>query len=272
MNHYNFLQTGGFPMDVNVLDRMQTSYRLFNGLGELAGDLAIIKGCTISGTAVSAGVVYIGGEVLEFRAGELATDVIIMEEILTAEFQDGAVNDVHYTRYATFGVGTTSYPWANFKRVFPTTQIQAALDLKEDKTAVQALLLRVTELEKKNAVFQADGGMVLWNKPAAQIPPGWQEVVNWRGRMPVGFDSTQTEFNLQGKQDGAKSKTLSINEIPAHNHGVIAYAGIQGTNYGQHISASVNGASFDRTGSAGGGQSFSIMNPYRVVMFIEYIG
>ncbi|MEN9977233.1 MAG: hypothetical protein RIR36_1393, partial [Bacteroidota bacterium] len=40
MNLYNFLQTGGFPTDVNVLDNMQKAYQLFNELGALAGDLS----------------------------------------------------------------------------------------------------------------------------------------------------------------------------------------------------------------------------------------
>jgi len=69
MNRFNFLQTGGLPLDLNVLDQIQTAYKLFNGLGSLAGELTIMKGCILTGSTVSDGIVYINGEVLEFRGG-----------------------------------------------------------------------------------------------------------------------------------------------------------------------------------------------------------
>jgi hypothetical protein len=44
---------------------------------------------------------------------------------------------------------------------------------------------------KKTAVFQAGRGMVLWNKPAVDIQLDGR-IVDWRGRMPVGFDASPT--------------------------------------------------------------------------------
>lgn len=38
------------------------------------------------------------------------------------------------------------------------------------------------------------------------------------GRVPVGFDSTQTEFDVLGETGGAKTHTLSITEMPSHTH------------------------------------------------------
>ncbi len=272
MNLFNFLQTGGFPMDVNVLDRMQTAYQLFNGLGALAGDLSIIKGCELTGSTVSNGLVYINGEVLEFRSGALSDDVVIVEETTNSTFENGQIKPTHYVRYATFGVATTSYLWRHFKRIFPTKDIAEALDEKQDKRAMQAIINRLTILEQKNAVFQAGGGMVLWNKPAAQIPTGWAEVVNWRGRMPVGWNPNDGDFDTVGKTGGQKTKQLSIAEMPSHRHGVIEYAGKTGTNVNRHINSDTNGASYSDTDYEGGNQPFNIMNPYRVVLFIEYVG
>ena len=141
------------------------------------------------------------------------------------------------------------------------------------------MMARLTELEKKSAVFQAGGGMVFWNKPLADIPEGWQEVVDWRGRMPVGFDENDPDFNVMGKMSGYKSKTLSESEMPAHNHS-ITLSQRNGEN-----DANVPFAAFSNSGSGaqsqnvtavttskGSGQAFSILNPYRVVLFIEYIG
>jgi len=287
MNHYNFLQTGGFPMDVNVLDRMQTAYQLFNGLGALAGDFSIIKGCELTGSTVSNGVVYINGEVLEFRSAVVATSVVIVEESSSSIYENGQVKPTHFVRYATFGVATTSYPWILFKRAFPTRNIPEALEAKLDISEMEAILERIETLEKKNAVFQTGGGMVLWNKPAAQIPEGWAEVEDWRGRMPVGWNPVPPEeyqsevFDTVGKMGGNTHNHITINQMPSHNH---AYGDIYWSESGGSIPLPGNRGSGDTDGDnsgyevargtayTGSGQAFNIMNPYRVVLFIEYIG
>jgi microcystin-dependent protein len=43
---------------------------------------------------------------------------------------------------------------------------------------------------------------------------------NLKGRIPVGRDVTQTEFNVLGETGGAKTHTLTTDEIPAHAHQV----------------------------------------------------
>lgn len=39
-----------------------------------------------------------------------------------------------------------------------------------------------------------------------------------KGKVAVGYNAAETEFNAIGKTGGAKTHTLSIAEIPAHNH------------------------------------------------------
>lgn len=258
MNKSNFILTGGYPLKSERLQELETAYSIFNSLGALAGDLTIIKGCTLTGTVVGNGVVYIDGEVIDFREADGAgtPDVIIIEEPVMRAFKNGVIKQVHTIRYATFGTAATSWPWSGFKRPDPIILMMARLEV----------------LEKKSAVFQAGGGMVFWNKPAADIPGGWQEVVDWRGRMPVGFDASQVEFDTMGKQGGAKNKTLSVAEMPSHSHAIGNSRRNTGGGSGgdENHPKSYAGVRDHITDTQGSGQAFSILNPYRTVLFIEY--
>lgn len=160
---------------------------------------------------------------------------------------------------------------------------------KEDKSIVAALAVRVAEIEKKAAVFSAGGGMVLWRKPANEIPAGWAEVVDWRGRLPMGMDPGQTEYNAVGKIGGSKEITVGRQYLP--NEGIAfqdAYyientpGGING-NIDTGVANKVGSSSSDNdnrylfyrnatTSAMGSGNPLPILNPYRVVMFIEYVG
>lgn len=53
------------------------------------------------------------------------------------------------------------------------------------------------------------------------------------GRVPVGVDASQTEFNAVEKSGGVKTHTLTANEMPAHNHSVSGGACTTGSN-GNH--------------------------------------
>ncbi|WP_264530900.1 fibronectin type III domain-containing protein [Flavobacterium sp. N502540] len=147
----------------------------------------------------------------------------------------------------------------------------------KSNTLISRLLERVTELEKKKPVESAipKGMIAIWGRPAAEIPEGWQEYAPLRGRMPVGFDLTQSEFNEIEKQRGAKNKTLTIDEMPSHRHKVGPYAGVVSPGDSDWIAEPYED-DVRRAGNysapEGGGQQFSILNPYSVVHFIEYTG
>lgn len=264
MNKLDVNQIGGFPLTTRILDELQKIPAVFNGLGAISGDMTIISGCDLIGSTVSNGVVYVNNEVFEFRGGIVQTKVIIKEDKENLVFENKESKTVIRTRYVTFGTGVGALNWSEFSRP-PSTK------------SLFDILGRLDELEKKNAVFQADGGMVLWNKPAKEIPEGWQEVENWRGRMPVGYDASQPEFDEIGKEDGHKEKMLLIEELPKIspiNGTLIKRGGAFGGSTGLTI-GDIGTGNFEEgelIKPFGGDQPFSILNPYRVVMFIEYVG
>lgn len=127
MNKTTFIQTGGFPLKAERLQELQTAYNIFNSLGFLAGDFTIISGCEVVGTTVKNGIIFINGELLEFRESAVESDsaVIIIEENIDRSFENGTVKSVHTIRYATFGTSDTSWAWSSFKRPFLTKDIEA---------------------------------------------------------------------------------------------------------------------------------------------------
>lgn len=213
MNKANFIQTGGFPMDVNVLDRMQKAYELFNKLGYMIGQFGIIEGCQLVGTTVGDGTVFIQGEVFEFVGGEVGTTVIIVEEYLTAEFESGAVNTIHNRRYVTFGTGSTTYDWVLFKKYPPLTEIQAQLDAKANQLTVTVIQGQITALQ--SAVATIPKILITSGSHAVQSLSGGQKhndfSVNYYDITPpvgysmsnlAGFMPSISEMYFGGNVDG----------------------------------------------------------------------
>jgi len=279
MDNANFQQTGGFPLETDTLNFMQNTYKLFNDFGAAIGEKTIVKGCTLAGSTVSNGAIYLNGELIEFRGGLQQSKIIVREEvILITEFKDGTTKDVYKKRYAQFGTGVNAINWSEFKRIDP----------------IILMMAKITELEKKTAIFQAGGGMFFWNKPANEIPAGYQEVVDWRGRMPVGWDASQTEFDTLGKTGGEKSVTLTEPQLPKHTPtGKTTYSGNHSHQYDKedpsgdgNNNGSEDGWSIFYTANTssagnhrhnldadeiGNDEAHNNLSPYRVVLFIEYI-
>ena len=92
---------------------------------------------------------------------------------------------------------------------------------------------------------------------------------DFKGKVPVGIDGTQTEFNTLAKTGGEKTHTLTVNEMPSHNHTfhanlVFAGSGSDGAGLKQGSDA----RSSDTIGNKGGGQAHNNLQPYIVQKYI----
>lgn len=128
MNKAKFQETGGFPMETDTLDFMQSAYTIFNALADVTGHLTILKGCIVTGSSVSDGVVAINGEVLAFKGGGLGPNVLIKEDKKKKNFEDGSAKDVYLDRYVTFGTSPSSFPWSSFKRMDSLLTIMSSIN------------------------------------------------------------------------------------------------------------------------------------------------
>lgn len=93
-----------------------------------------------------------------------------------------------------------------------------------------------------------------------------------RGRVIAGYDENDTSFNTIGKLLGEKSHTLTVNEMPSHNHKI--YGALTGENKG--VTNSGNDWGVDTTRdwnkdaltNTGGGQAHNNIQPTLVLKWI----
>ncbi len=180
------MQAGGYRLETETFDKMQTAYELFNSLGEIIGKRAIIKGCEIVGNRVKDGVVYIDGELYNFKGGVKQSKVIIRENVEKLAFENGEIKDTFYTRWVEFGVGTNAINWTDLKRFNPFKGIH-----KEIRFV---------------------GG----NITNAQLPDGWYiaDGSNGTDDLRDKFIKVKKTHETAGRVSGSHERKLSIYNIP----------------------------------------------------------
>lgn len=161
----------------------------------------------------------------------------------TQAFAEGAiVTNAGYVEEAVLlgdeGTSETETPWIDAASIIWSTMV--------DKIYPVGSIYMSASLSTPEAVGNVLGGT--WTAWGA-------------GRVPVGVDTTQTEFNTVEKTGGAKTHTLKVDEIPAHSHGAY-YTGssTQPKSYGWY-GQSGSDMAYDAI-STGGGGAHNNLQPY----------
>lgn len=99
----------------------------------------------------------------------------------------------------------------------------------------------------------------------------WQKVA--KGKVLVGKDENDEDFNAVGKTGGEKTHMLTIDETPEHSHNLDGYTDTVSST-GNEYYKTVRGSNSYGTGStknSGGGKPHNNMQPYEVVNIWERI-
>ena len=137
-----------------------------------------------------------------------------------------------------------------------TTQIATTAFVQQEINAIPAVDL--SSLYPVGSIYMnASNG----TNPATLIGFGTWAAFG-AGRVPVGINSGDTDFDTAEETGGAKTHTLTVDEMPAHTHSV-PNSGSQNNSFdsGTTVGNDVTGTS----GSAGGGQAHNNLQPYIVV-------
>lgn len=93
---------------------------------------------------------------------------------------------------------------------------------------------------------------------------------NLAGRVPVGYNSADTDFAPVGHTGGEKTHKLTKAEMPEHTHRLYSRSVYRGSgDYVAHCDENNASTSYAySTGSAGGGAAHNNLQPYAVVKYI----
>lgn len=95
---------------------------------------------------------------------------------------------------------------------------------------------------------------------------------NLQSRIPVGLDNNDTDFNTLGATGGEKEHTLTVAEMPSHQHTLqnanSGGSSVPWSSYG--VAATSNIGYYDnvKTDIKGNSQPHNIMQPYLVLNYI----
>lgn len=133
------------------------------------------------------------------------------------------------------------------------------------------------------------GTVWLWYGVSTAVPSGWSicdgtnGTPDMRGRVPVGVDAGQTEFDVLGEAGGSKTHTLVTGEMPSHSHLQNAHAHNvdSGTSTGGGPASLVRDAAVSLVAgypatnnttatnqNTGGGGAHNNLPPYRTLHYI----
>lgn len=136
--------------------------------------------------------------------------------------------------------------------------------LNDDVTKLMGAFTSVTDLTKQLFLLMHRVGDIIFStsdeNPSTIYGGTW---VAWgKGQVPVGVDTSDSDFNTVEKTGGEKEHTLTVDEMPSHKHDFgQQFTGmpVSSGNYGYYM---ISGTQTDVIKNTGGNQPHNNLQPY----------
>jgi hypothetical protein len=252
MKRTDFTNLGGLKFTQNRLGFVQESFaEPLGAIARLCGDKTILYGVEVAGSNVSDGWIVVDGELIQFIGGSLAAQVVITETIVPLVFGNSATHNVHYTKTATCGViGAFNFselrPLPSLKNMWPKDSLRQC----------------IKDAAYEAANFDIDGYGI-------GDEAGWRILskvyTDAAGAVLVNKKPADAEFGTVTNHGGEKTHTLTINEMPSHNHDMFNSDNASGAGKPATGSQPQEGGNLV-TNYTGGGAAHNNLQPYFVVL------
>ncbi|GEN71569.1 hypothetical protein [Chryseobacterium lathyri] len=267
---FKFLQTGGVPLTNDLMALIEEAYGIFEVLGDLSGNLTILSGCDITGTNVAPGIVAIEGKLYYFEGGSIISTVYIHKEDIAKTFEDQTTKTLIEKRTVRFGSGAVNYNWSDFVKLQTLKEIQSKVDNSVSRQEFEVALADIELLKLKTAPIVNGGVVWAFGKPVDEIPAGWKECTDIRGKAVVGWDPDDPDFEDIGNSGGSKTILLTVSQLPKIK---FQYTRTLPWSSGSGGGFSGGGNQFNigpsETNELGNNDPINIMIPHFIAAFIE---
>lgn len=262
----DFTQQDGLWVFQETLAKMQGSYKdSITALVSIFGDKTILTGCEVSGTNITSGWIISGGELLPFVGGTAKARVVLNTVTGTEFFDDGSQKPI-YTSKSLVLADAGGFAFSDLKRAIPYQNLWCKGDIKDVVCDANYI---ATNFDSSGLGKNERLGWAIMNGQNGTLDAG--------GRVTVGYSAITINpgdnvwdyiYNTVGSMAGEKMHTLSIQEMPSHDHGLPNNWNEDGAGHIASGGRVDEGAISDRTAKTGGGQSHENRQPFIVTLKI----
>lgn len=289
MNKGNFTAKDNFPVSTYTYDFLQQMAQLAGSLAQLGGQNYILSGCSDDSTGnVGSGLIVINGEVMPFEGGTKKTKIKI-EEVKESEHYAGVDYPESYIHRKAVFATNGEYSWSDFVPIITNAELNRRIaSIKGEPPGT--IMMWSGKIDRIQDNYMLASGQTLRTEdyPELAYKYGMEHQESFKlpdlsGQFIVGYSSTDPEYNAVGKTGGAKSKAITKEQMPNHDHVYSDDVNAKGKflldgqafpakaedigEEGSSGSSSGRGTLY-RTSSAGGGEKFDVRPPYYTLAYL----
>lgn len=197
MNTVNFSLPNGFPLEADAtLGFMQSNYQdAITGLARYFGTGVILSGMVEAGSNVSDGWIVLNDELVFFEGGAKSATFVVQEVWVQKANEDGTLVNRYKTQKAKFGVGGTSYNYADLVRLESINNLQnRVVDALTFEPHVILAGCAVSSVNTGASTLEIAAGFAIVNRKFVPVPAysgGYPVYLNesgvWVNSPPANF-------------------------------------------------------------------------------------